>query len=143
MVREASTCSELAQSRKTVVRTHLTALKSPQILQEADTPQRLGRRFDLKLKGGQDPDVFPLARSRSRQILIHAICFPPSNLLLHRLQPGVQLLQPELETRLHRSQRVSGAGCDLAMTHSPKKRKLQCLTLKLRQRGHLLPQITT
>src|SRR6188472_51433 len=142
MIREASTSGELAQSRKSVIRTHLAALKSPQILQEADTPSKIGRRFELKLKGGQDPDVFPLARSRSRHILIHAICFPPSNLLLHRLQPGVQFLQSELETRLHRSERVSGAGCDLAMTHSLKKRKLQCLALKLRQRRHLLPQIT-
>src|SRR6476620_6614773 len=143
MIREGSTSGELAQSRKTVMRTHLTALKSPQILQQADTCSKIGRRFDLKLKGGQDPDVFPLARSRSRHILIHAICFPPSNLLLHRLQTGVQFLQSEFETRLHRSEGVSGAGCDFAMTHSLKKRKFQCLALKLRQRGHLLPQITT
>ena len=95
MIREASTSGKLAQSRKSVIRTHLAALKSPQILQEADTPSKIGRRFELKLKGGQDPDVFPLARSRSRHILIHAICFPPSNLLLHRLQPGVQFLQSE------------------------------------------------
>src|SRR5438067_13891067 len=115
MICEARTCSELAQSRKTVIRMHLTALKSPQILQEANTPSQIGRRFDLELKGGQDPDVFPLARSRSRHILIHAICFPPSNLLLHRFQPGVQFLQAKFDTRLHRSERVSGAGCDLAM----------------------------
>ena len=60
MIQETSTSGELAQSRKTVIRTHLTALKSPHILQEADTPSKIGRRFDLKLKGGQDPDVFPL-----------------------------------------------------------------------------------
>src|SRR6476469_6941686 len=139
MIQETSTLDELAQSRKTVVRPHLTALK----FAGSGHALKVGRRFELKLKGGQDPDVFPLARSRSRHILIHAICFPPSNLLLHRLQPGVQFLQSELETRLHRSERVSGAGCDLAMTHSLKKRKLQCLALKLRQRRHLLPQITT
>ena len=50
MIREASTSGELAQSRKSVIRTHLTALKSPQILQEADTPSKIGCRFDLNSK---------------------------------------------------------------------------------------------
>src|SRR5207253_11344772 len=81
-------------------------------------------------------DLAPAHPSPPRDLL------PSSDLVLHWFQPGVQFLQSKLETRLHRSQRVFGAGCDLAMTHSPKKRQLQCLTLKLRQGGHLFAQVT-
>ena len=78
---------------------------------------------DISLKEAGGPDVFPLSPSGPRRILLHQRdLLASSDLVLHWLQPGVQFLQSKLETRLHRSQRVFGAGCDLAMTHSPKKR---------------------
>src|SRR5437868_14330867 len=79
-----------------------------------------GTTFHLKKAGG--PDVFPHSPFRAPAHPSPPRYLLPSNLVLHWFQPGMQFLQPKLETRLHRSQRVFGARRDLAMTHAPKKR---------------------